>query len=132
MLITWDKIFIGNTPLGWSYCLPVNLERCKSWFDEIPSYHKIVFGCFWIVAVMFLRSKPAQVEQLEKGVKNVFKKVENNMWKGGVWDYKCYHCTLKICRANPWDSFYVLDTLAWNGNVNGWNKYQSLDTSYCF
>ena len=30
---------------------------------------------------MFLRNKPVYVKQLGKGVKNVFKKVENDIWK---------------------------------------------------
>ena len=49
----WDKItcnglksiLIGNSHLGWSYCLSVTLERCNSWFDEFPSYHTFVCGC---------------------------------------------------------------------------------------
>ena len=36
-------------PLGWSYCLSVNLERCKFWFDEFPSYHKLACSCSWVV-----------------------------------------------------------------------------------
>ena len=35
---------------------------------------------------MFLRNKPAYVEHLGKGVKNVFKKLENDIGKVSVWD----------------------------------------------
>ena len=51
---------------------------------------------------MFLRNKSASVENLRKGVKNVFKKVENNIWKGGVRDWQFYHGIETICRENQW------------------------------
>ena len=40
--------------------------------------------------------------------------------KAGVWDYQCYHCIETIplvWSGNQWDGFYVMLTLAWNGNV---------------
>ena len=43
-----ESPLIGYSPLGWSYCHSVNLGRCKFYFDEFLSYHKIVCGCCWV------------------------------------------------------------------------------------
>ena len=68
-----------------------------------------------------------------KGWTMSLRKSEIIFGKGGVSDEQCYHCVETIFGANQRDGFYVMLTLAWNGNIDVWlRKYQSLVTSYCF
>ena len=55
-----------------------------------------------------------------------WKKSKTIFGKGGVSGEQCYHSVETIFGANQRDGFYVMLTLAWNGNIDVWlRKYQS-------